>query len=194
MVAQRTRGTGPLSDRLQNGTIGLIRAAEKFDPSRGFKFSTYAFMWIRQAIDNGELAEATIRLPAPAAAAVRGRRNGKCSDKLRDCGMMVSWPLSLDAPNPGSDSESPLAEVLSAPADPGMAELERLDALQGAIAAMEAADPEGLALLSLYHGDGARVGQLAVLMDGTMPGTKKRLRTASETLRALPDVQVALAG
>lgn len=39
-----------ICDYLQQGVIGLIRAAEKFDPERGYKFSTYAYRWIRQAI------------------------------------------------------------------------------------------------------------------------------------------------
>lgn len=39
-----------LSDYLQHAAIGLVRAAEKFDPERGYKFSTYAYRWIRQAI------------------------------------------------------------------------------------------------------------------------------------------------
>ena len=51
-VAKRYQGHGiPLLDLVQEGTIGLIRASEKFDWRRGTKFSTYAMWWIRQAID-----------------------------------------------------------------------------------------------------------------------------------------------
>ena len=48
----RSRGVA-LEDLIQFGNIGLIRAAEKFEPERGLKFSTYAVYWIRQAIYKG---------------------------------------------------------------------------------------------------------------------------------------------
>jgi len=64
-VARRYRGRGlTLLDLIQEGNMGLIRAVEKFDWRRGFKFSTYATYWIRQAIQRGiENKARTIRVP-----------------------------------------------------------------------------------------------------------------------------------
>ena len=64
-VARKYQGHGlTLGDLVQEGMLGLIRATEKFDWRRGFKFSTYATLWIRQAIQRGlENSSRTIRLP-----------------------------------------------------------------------------------------------------------------------------------
>jgi RNA polymerase primary sigma factor len=66
-IASSYRGRGvPFADLLQEGTVGLVRAVERFDHRRGLKFSTYAVWWIRRSLLDAVSASQVIRIPAKA--------------------------------------------------------------------------------------------------------------------------------
>jgi RNA polymerase primary sigma factor len=135
-VAKRFFGRGlALGDLIEEGNLGLIRAAEKFQPSKGFRFSTYATWWIRQSVQRGLANHAAIvRLPVHIAEAVgrmarererlattlgREPREEELADaldvkpqRLREWQRASRQALSLDAPMDSEDGGKHFVDML----------------------------------------------------------------------------------
>ena len=121
-VAKRYVGRGlPFLDLIQEGNLGLMKAAEKFEPERGFKFSTYATWWIRQAITRAIADQGrTIRIPVHLVESINRvkkaagellRKNGREPtaeeiavqlemepDRVRELLQLAQDPISLETP------------------------------------------------------------------------------------------------
>ena len=121
-VAKRYAGRGlPFLDLIQEGNLGLMKAAEKFEPERGFKFSTYATWWIRQAITRAIADQGrTIRIPVHLVESINRvkkaagellRKNGREPtaeeiavqlemepDRIRELLQLAQDPISLETP------------------------------------------------------------------------------------------------